>query len=76
MCVYVLPSLALSIASAVDVTRMGNIVPRAHIKTRSLAFRASVLPFQHIGSLMSPLYPHPLVYATPWSWQTTTLLLL
>ena len=37
--------------------KMGNIVPRAGLKHTSLAFR--------MGSLMSPLYPCPPVYAAP-----------
>ena len=45
--------------------KMGNIVPRVRIEPTSLAFRASVLPLDHIGSLMSSLYPCPPVYADP-----------
>ena len=44
------------------VMKMGNIVPRAGLEPTSLAFQASVLPLHHVGSLMSPLYPCPLVY--------------
>ena len=44
---------------------MGNTVPKAGFKPTSLAFRASVLPLHHIGSLMSPLYPRLPVYAAP-----------
>ena len=49
----------------VGVMKMGNIVPRVAIEHTSLAFRACVLPVYHVGSLMSPLYPSPPVYATP-----------
>ena len=42
--------------------KMRNIVTRARIQPISLAFRASVLPLYHVGSLMSPLYLHPPVY--------------
>ena len=45
------------------VMKMGNIVLRVGIKTTSLALWASVLPLHHVGSLMSPLYPHLPVYA-------------
>ena len=48
------------------VMKMGNIVPRAGIKPTSLAFRASVLPLHHLGSLTSPLFPHLPVYAAPY----------
>ena len=44
---------------------MGNSVPRAGIEPTYLAFQASVLAFDHIGTLMSSLYPHPPVYAAP-----------
>ena len=44
------------------VMKMGNIVPRAGPKPTSLAFRASVLPLHHVGSLMSPLSPRLPVY--------------
>ena len=53
----------ITVTSFVDVMRMGNIMPRAALKSTSLTFRASVLPLHHIGSLMSPLYPCPPVYA-------------
>ena len=43
--------------------KMGNIVPRAGLKTTSQAFWGSVLIFHHIGSLMSPLHPHLPDYA-------------
>ena len=39
---------------------MRNIVSRAGLELTSLAFRASVLPLHHVGSL--PLYPRPPVY--------------
>ena len=35
------------------------------LEPTSLSFRVSVLPLHHIGSLTSPLYPHPLVYEAP-----------
>ena len=47
-------------------TKIGNIVPRAGVKPTSQAFRASVLPFHHVASLTSLLYPRPPVYAAPW----------
>ena len=37
--------------------KMGNTAPRAGLEPTSLAFWDSVLPFHHIGSLMTPLYP-------------------
>ena len=46
-------------AAAVGVMKMGNIVPRAGLEPTSLVFQASVPPLHHVGSLMSPLYPHP-----------------
>ena len=51
--------------SVMGVTKMGNIVPRAVIEPTSLVFWASVLPLQHIGSLISPLYPCLSAYADP-----------
>ena len=45
--------------------KMGNNVPREVFKPISLAFQASVLPFHHVGSLMSPLYPCLPVYVAP-----------
>ena len=42
----------------VDVMKMRNTLPRAGIKPTSLAFWANELPLHHIGSLMTPLYPH------------------
>ena len=50
------------ISSIVGEMKMGNIVPRAGLKHTSLTFQASVLPFHHIGSLISPLYLRPPVY--------------
>ena len=44
--------------SVMRVMKMGNIVPRARIRPRSLALH-------HLGSLMSPLCPRPPVYAAP-----------
>ena len=49
----------------VGMMKMRNIVPRVGLEPTSLAFRASMLPLHHIGSLISSLYPHPPVYATP-----------
>ena len=34
-----------------------STVPRAGLELMPQAFRASVLPLLHVGSLMSPLYP-------------------
>ena len=45
--------------------KMGTIVLRAGIEPTSLAFWASMLPFQHAGSLMSPLNPCLPIYAPP-----------
>ena len=49
--------IMVTITSVVGEMRMENTVPRARIKPTSLAFQASVLPFHHIVSLMSPLHP-------------------
>ena len=49
--------IIVTATSVMVVTKMGNTVPRAGIAPTSLAFWASVLPFHHVGSLMSPLYP-------------------
>ena len=49
----------------VGAMKMGNIVPRVGSKPTSLAFRASVLSIHHIGSLMSPIFPHLPVYVGP-----------
>ena len=56
------------------VIKMGNIVPRVGLKPTSHESWASVLPFHHVGSLMSAIYPHLPVYAAPClrSGQTTT----
>ena len=51
--------------SVVGVTKMRNTVRRAGLEPTSLPFLASVLPLHHIGSLMSPLYPHTPVYMAP-----------
>ena len=45
--------------------KMGNIVPSTGINPTSLALWASVLPSQHVGYLMSPLFQGPHVYAVP-----------
>ena len=45
--------------------KMGNIVPRVRIKPTSLAYWASVLTSNNLGSLMSPWYPRLPVYAAP-----------
>ena len=42
------------LGTVVSEMKMGNIVPRAGIKSKSLAFQASVLPLQYVVSLMSP----------------------
>ena len=50
-----------------SMMKMGSIVPRAGIKSTSLAFQASVLPLlHHIGSLMTPLCSRLPVYAAPY----------
>ena len=49
--------------SVVGVIKMGNILPRVDFKPTSLAFWASMPPLHHVGSLMSPLYRRPPVYA-------------
>ena len=64
-----------SIACVIGVIKMGNIVPRAGIEPTSLAYKASVLPFQQVGSLMSPIYPHLPVYAAPYLRGRCSLLL-
>ena len=51
--------------SVMGVMKMGNNLPRAGLKPTFLAFQASVLPLQHISSMISLLYPHPPVYAVP-----------
>ena len=58
----------------VGVMKMENIVHRAGLEHTSLAVQANVLPLHHVGSMMSPLYPHPPVYAAQpqRSIQTTT----
>ena len=48
------------------VIKMGNTVPRVGIEPTSHAFRASVLPLHHVGSLMSALHPHLPVYDDPY----------
>ena len=50
-------------AIVMGAMKMGNIVPRAGFEATSLAFWASELPLHYVGCLMSPLYPHPPVYA-------------
>ena len=47
----------------VGVMKMGNIVTRVGLEPTSLAFWASVQPLHHVGSLMSPVYRQPPVYA-------------
>ena len=42
-----------------------DIVPRVGLEPTSLTLQASVLPLHHIGSMMSPLYQCPPVYAAP-----------
>ena len=48
--------------NVVGVTKMANTMPRMGLEPTSLAYRASVLPLHHIGSLMLPLCPCPPVY--------------
>ena len=62
------------ITNVMVVMKMGNIVPRAGFETIYLAFRASVLPLHHVGSLTLLLYPHPPVYAVPYLRGQCTLL--
>ena len=50
--------------SVMGAMKMGNTVPRIGLKPTFLAFWAPVLPFHHVGSLMSRLYPHLPVYVT------------
>ena len=60
--------------SVVGEMKMGNIVPRAGIEPTSLASWASVLPFHHVGSLMSPLYiPMPIYMLIASEVSSTTL---
>ena len=57
------------LGSVMGVMKMG-------LEPASLAFQVIVLPLHHIGSLMSPLYPHLRVYVAPLpqrSLQTSTL---
>ena len=41
-------------------------MPKAGLEPTSLVFQACLLPLDHIGSLMSPLYPHSPVCAAPY----------
>ena len=63
--VHSLYRIMVTVTSVVGMMKMGNIVPRVGMDLTSLAFQASVLPFHHVGSLMSPLYPHPPLYVAP-----------
>ena len=64
--VYLVVCFCLVIYIAVIcVMKMGKTMPRVGLEPPSLAFRASVLPLHHIGSPMSPLYPHTPVCAAP-----------
>ena len=56
-------SLDIDNIIVVGVMKMGNIVPTVGIEPTSLAFRVSVLPLNHIGYLVSTLYPRLPVYA-------------
>ena len=49
----------------VGVMKMGNTAPRLGREATSLAFRASVLPFHHVGTLTELLYSRPPAYAAP-----------
>ena len=53
--VHSLYRIMVMTTSVIGVMKMENTVPRAGIKTTSMAFRASVLPLHHVGSMMSPL---------------------
>ena len=50
------------VAIVVGVMKMGNTVSTVELEPTSLAVWASVLPLHQVGSLTSPLYPHPSVY--------------
>ena len=54
-CARSLYRILVTATSLMDVTKMGNIVPRAGIEPTSLAFCVSVLPLHHI-------YPRPPAY--------------
>ena len=74
--VYMIGSRALwwwQCDNIVGLMKIGNIVPRAGLKPSSLAFWASVLPFHHIGSLKSPLYPRMQLLASEFSADYYTL---
>ena len=44
--------IMVTVIRVVGVMKVGNTVPRAGLKPTPLAFRASVLPFHQVGSLM------------------------
>ena len=51
--------------SVVGVVKMGNTVPRMGHESSPLEFWAIGLPLNHLGSMMSSLYPRLPVYAAP-----------
>ena len=53
------------VTSVVGLMKTGDIVPRVGIEPTSLVFQASVLPLYDEGSLISPLFSCPPVYAAP-----------
>ena len=63
-CVACTGSMAMA-TNIIGEMKMGNIVARVGIEPTYLAFRASMLPCHYVGSLISPLYPFPPVYAAP-----------
>ena len=70
--VYSLYRTLVTTTSVVGVIKMGSTVPRVALKPTSLAFRASVLPFHHVGSLCPPVYADRSLSQR--SVQTTTLI--
>ena len=62
-CIYVyIYLLHIHTYIVVGVIQMGNNVLKAGLEPTFLGFGASVLPFHHVDSLMSPLDPHPPIY--------------
>ena len=47
----------VTVIRVVGVLKMGNTVPRVGLKPTSLIFQVSVLPWDHIGSIISLLNP-------------------
>ena len=54
-----LHSILVMATSVMGMMKMGNTVPRVGLEPTTLTSHTSVIPLHHIGSLMSPLYPHP-----------------